>query len=198
VKWLPGAQNIAPDDPRCIPFYEAMAHYQIPLLCHTGSEHTLKVFPNFLNEPRRLVPAVERGVTVIAAHCGARLFLHEKSFLRQWQEMALRYVNFYGDISAFGVVTRVWALRQMLKSPELTAKLVFGSDFPVTPMPLSCIGCLNLSHALELRRTSNPFDQAVDLMKAVGVPETVFARGYQLLRIPKTERICVPAAVEAS
>ena len=85
IKWLPGAQNIRPDDPRCFTFYEAMAHLQIPLLCHTGNEHTLKAFPDELNDPRRLVPALERGVTVIAAHCGARLFLHEQCHLRHWR-----------------------------------------------------------------------------------------------------------------
>jgi predicted TIM-barrel fold metal-dependent hydrolase len=194
VKWLPGAQNIAPDDTRCFPFYEAMSHFRLPLLCHTGSEHTLKAFPNSLNEPRRLAPALERGVTVIAAHCGARLFLHEKSFLRQWEEMALRYERLYGDISAFGVVTRIWALRRLLQSPEIATKLVFGSDFPVAPMPLSCIGCVGLGRAMTIRRMTNPFSQTVDLMKAAGVPETVFARGYQLLRIPQKESLREAAA----
>ncbi len=193
VKWLPGAHNINPDDPRCFPFYEAMAHHQIPLLCHTGSEHTLKTFPDSLNDPRRLVPALERGVTVIAAHCGARLFLHEKSCLRLWREMALQYERFYGDISAFGVITRVWSLRRLLKSPEITAKLVFGSDFPVSPMPLSCVGCMSLGRAIELRCTTNPFNQAVEIMKAVGIPEAVFARGGQLLRIQQSQRAVATA-----
>ena len=73
MKWLPGAQNICPDDPRCIAMYEALAHYRLPLLSHTGSEHLLKGFPNSFNDPVRLIPALERGVTVIAAHCGTRL-----------------------------------------------------------------------------------------------------------------------------
>jgi hypothetical protein len=75
-------------------------------------------------------------------------------------------------------------LRQLLKSPELTAKLLFGSDFPVTPMPLSCLGPVSLRDALEVRRVANPFDQAVQLMKAAGVPDAVFARAEQLLRLP--------------
>jgi len=99
--------------------------------------------------------------------------------------MALRYEHFYGDISAFGVVTRIWLLRRMLKSPALTAKLLFGSDFPVPQMPLSCIGPVSLRHALELRRMTNPFDQAVAMMKAAGVPDAVFTRAEQLLRIPQ-------------
>jgi uncharacterized protein len=189
VKWLPGAQNIQPDDPRCLPFYDVLAHHRIPLLCHTGVEHTLNAFPDALNDPRRLVPALERGVTVIAAHCGTRIFLHEKSYLRGWREMALRYERFYGDISAFGMITRVWMLKRLLKSPELTAKLLFGSDFPTVAMPLSCLGPIGLYDALKLRNMTNPFDQSVAMMKAVGVPDAVFARAGQILRIPQDKQV---------
>lgn len=77
VKWLPSAQNIQPDHPRCFPFYDLLAKHKVPLLSHTGGEHTLKAFPDSLSDPRRLVPALDRGVTVIAAHCGTSLFLHE-------------------------------------------------------------------------------------------------------------------------
>jgi predicted TIM-barrel fold metal-dependent hydrolase len=192
VKWLPGAQNIRPDDPRCFAFYELLAQHQIPLLCHTGGEHTLKAFPDTLNDPRRLAPALERGVTVIAAHCGARLFLHEKSHFQTWREMALRHERFYGDISAFGVITRIWLLSSLLRSPRLAAKLVFGSDFPVAPMPLSCIGKVSLKRALELSRVSNPFDQVVELMKAAAVPDEVFSRSETLLRMPKNKLAGIP------
>jgi predicted TIM-barrel fold metal-dependent hydrolase len=193
VKWLPGAQNIQPDDPRCFPFYDLLAQHQIPLLCHTGSEHILKSFSNTLNDPRRLTPALERGVTVIAAHCGARVFLHEKSYCQAWREMALRHERFYGDISAFGVITRVWLLHSLLRSPRLAAKLVFGSDFPVAPMPLTCVDMIGFKRALELRRMGNPFDQALEMMKAVGVPDEVFARSGQLLRIAEHKRAGAPA-----
>src|SRR5437016_10482647 len=36
LKWLPIVQNFNPADSRCIPFYEALAHYKLPLLSHTG------------------------------------------------------------------------------------------------------------------------------------------------------------------
>ena len=193
VKWLPGAQNIQPDHPRCFPFYDALAQYRIPLLCHTGPEHTLKSFPNTLNDPLRLAPALERGVTVIAAHCGTRVFLHEKSYFKIWKKMALNYERFYGDISAFGAMTRIWPLKGLLKSPALGKKLVFGSDFPVPLWPLSCIGCISIPRALELRRMSNPFDQAIAMMRAVGVPDHVFMRAEQLLRIPPNKLRTQPA-----
>ena len=187
IKWLPGAQNIQPDDPRCIPFYEALAHYRLPLLCHTGSEHLLKQFPNDFNNPTRLIPALERGVTVIAAHCGTRLFLHEKSYHHEWQKLAERWERFYGDLSAFAVCTRVGPLRKMLRNPVLSGKLLFGSDFPALPMPVSFLGPMRLREALRLRRIKNPFDLGIETMKAIGVPAEVFSRAQDLLRLPKEQ-----------
>ncbi len=184
VKWLPSAQNIQPDQPRCFPFYDLLAKHNVPLLSHTGAEHTLKAFPDSLSDPRRLAPALERGVTVIAAHCGTSLFLHEKSYFKAWQEMALRHENLYGDISAFGVVTRIWRLGTLLRSPALAAKCLFGSDFPVPPWPLSCLGKISMNETLAIRRTRNFFDQSVALMKAAGVTDEIFARAGQLLRLP--------------
>lgn len=182
VKWLPSAQNIRSDDRRCFEFYEALAHHGLPLLCHAGREHTVGVFSNDLNDPARLRPALERGVTVIAAHCGAALYLHERSYLKEWRAMALRYERFYGDISAFGIVTRLWNLRGLLESRDLTAKLVYGSDFPATPMPWTCVGSVGWRAAWTAQQTVNPFDQPVALMQSAGVPEEVFARAGSLLR----------------
>jgi len=189
VKWLPSAQNIQPDHPRCFPFYDLLAKHHVPLLSHTGAEHTLKAFPDSLSDPRRLAPALERGVTVIAAHCGTSLFLHEKSHFRAWQAMALRHKNFYGDLSAFGVITRIWRLGNILRSPSLAAKCLFGSDFPVPPWPLSCLGKISLGEALKIRRTRNYFDQSVALMRAAGVSDEIFARAGKLLRVPDRQSL---------
>ncbi len=192
VKWLPSAQNIQPDHPRCFPFYDLLAKHRVPLLSHTGWEHTLRAFPNSLSDPRRLEPALDRGVTVIAAHCGTRLFLHERSYFHVWREMAQHHQNFYGDISSFGVITRIWPLLKMLHSPALSAKCLFGSDFPVPSWPLSCVGRIGLKEALKIRRTRNFFDQSVALMKAAGVTDDIFARANRLLRLPDHMHIAPP------
>jgi uncharacterized protein len=184
VKWLPSAQNIQADHPRCRPFYEALVRLGLPLLCHTGNEHTLRAFPNTLNDPLRLVPALERGVTVIAAHCGARLYLHERSYVESWVRLARQHERWYGDVSAFGVVTRVPALRRLLADPALAARLVYGSDYPAYPMPLSCLGWLSLKQARAIRRTPNALGRTVAMLRALGVDEEVFARAGNLLRLP--------------
>jgi hypothetical protein len=101
--------------------------------------------------------------------------------------MALEHANFYGDLSAFGIITRVRPLRIILNDPALLSKVVYGSDFPAWTMPLSCLGHFGLSRALALRRVRNPFDQAVQLMQAAEVPDEVFSRAAELIRLPKSK-----------
>ena len=144
VKWLPSAQNIQPDHPRCFPFYDLLAKHKVPLLSHTGGEHTLKAFPDSLSDPRRLVPALDRGVTVIAAHCGTSLFLHEKSYFRVWQEMALRHENL------------LWRHQRLRRHhPNLAAGNI--ASFPATGGEM-CVWIRFPSAALavELRRKNQP------------------------------------------
>lgn len=196
IKWLPSAQNIAPDDPLCIPFYERMAHHGIPLLTHTGIEHTLPVFGNALNDPQRLVPALERGVTVIAAHCGTRMYLHERSHFGPWRGMARKYPTFYGDLSAFGLPVHGQPMRRILGDPVLLSKVVHGSDFPTPSMPLWYVFRLGWRKAVALHTIANPFDKAFATMKELGVPDTVFSRVGTLLRRPVTAGPAVTNAVE--
>ena len=183
IKWLPSAQNIAPDDLRCIPFYECMAHHRIPLLAHTGIEHTLSTFDNALNAPHRLIPALRCGVTVIAAHCGTRMVLHERSYFHAWSRLAREYPAFYGDLSVFCMPLHGWPLRRILRDQDLRSKVLFGSDFPATPMPLWFMANLGWKQTMELHRLENPFDKPYLTLKALGVPDEVFTRAGTLLRI---------------
>ena len=73
---------------RCIPFYEALAHHGIPLLSHTGWEHVLPCLDRSVADPMLLLEALKRGVKVIAAHCGTRLFPWEIDYFptgRNWR-----------------------------------------------------------------------------------------------------------------
>src|SRR4051812_42230317 len=62
VKWLPLTQNFNPADPKCFPFYEALAHLKIPLLSHTGFEQSLPTINPDVADPMLLMPAIERDV----------------------------------------------------------------------------------------------------------------------------------------
>jgi len=184
IKWIPSAQHIEPDSPRCYPLYEAMAHHNIPLLCHTGVEHMLGIRRADYNHPRRLVPALQRGVKVVAAHCGAHLYLHEPSFVSAWATLAREHENLYGDTGAFSIVTRIPALGRILKDTVLTTKLLYGSDFPGIPSPLWCWQ-LGLSKMRELSHIRNPLARNVSVMQALDVPAEAFERAHKQLGIKK-------------
>jgi predicted TIM-barrel fold metal-dependent hydrolase len=185
VKWIPSTQSIDPLDPKCIPFYETLAHYGIPLLSHTGREHALSGGTQVFNDPRRLVPALERGTTVIAAHCGTRVFLHERDYFDAWCRMAQDYEFCYGDLSAFICPTRMKPLRILLKSPPLLAKVMYGSDFPVKAMPSACLFALGTKRVRELRRVDNPLDRSFHTLQSFGLPDAVFDRALAILRTPR-------------
>ena len=184
IKWIPSAQHIEPDSPKCHPLYEAMAHHDIPLLCHTGVEHMLGLRRADYNHPRRLVTALNMGVRVIAAHCGARLFLHEPSFVSAWSMLARKHEHLYGDTGAFSIVTRIPALTRILKDNVLQSKLLYGSDYPGIPSPLWCWQ-LGLSKMRELSRISNPLVRNISVMQALGLPAEAFERAHHRLGINK-------------
>jgi uncharacterized protein len=88
LKWLPNTQCFNPSDQRCLPFYEALAHHKLVLLSHTGGEKSLPVLDKTVGDPALLKPAVERGVTIIAAHCGTRSGLFDPDYLDTFMRMA--------------------------------------------------------------------------------------------------------------
>ncbi len=188
IKWLPSVQNIAPDDPLCFPFYERMAHYGIPLLSHTGIEHTLAEFDDSLNDPERLREALERGVTVIAAHCGTCMFLYERSYFNQWMRLAKEHEKFFGDLSAFALPLHGGPLRRILNDSELLSKVLYGSDFPLPAMPMWSVRRLGWRSAMRIRLMTNPFDKTLLMMQELGIPGEVFSRAEKLLRLPLTQK----------
>ena len=63
-------------------FWERMAESKLPLLAHTGGEHTLPVVRPEFADPRILTLPLECRVTVIAAHCGACMVIGRKNKTR--------------------------------------------------------------------------------------------------------------------
>jgi hypothetical protein len=82
-----------------------------------------------------LLEAARRGVKVIAAHCGSRLFPWEVDYYANWARLAREFEHFYGDTAALNVPGRWYALEKALAEPALAAKLVHGSDWPIPPFP---------------------------------------------------------------
>ena len=135
LKWLPNTQCFNPSDPRCIPVYDALAHHKLVLLSHTGGEKSLPVLDKTVGDPSLLEPAVKRGVTIIAAHCGTRSGPGDPDYLPQFLRMAREHEHFYGDTSALNLPTRSYAYKEVLKDKVVRDKLVHGSDWPILPVP---------------------------------------------------------------
>lgn len=189
VKWIPSVQNIDPEDSRCLPFYEMLAHYRLPLLCHTGNEHFMSRGSGRLNDPEKLIPALKKGVTVIGAHCGARMFLHERCCFRRWRKMALEYENFYGDTGAFILPTRIKYLRLLLTDPRLLDKVLYASDLPMKPWLWSCLFWLGKRSIEDILEEHNPFDRHYRVYREMGFPDAFFSRGATLLRFPNEKAV---------
>lgn len=169
VKLHPSFQRLDPSDDACLPFWRMMAEVRMPVLVHTGPEHMLRGGSNRLNDPSRLLRAAESGVTLICAHCGCRMMLHERNGVRGWMDLAARFPNVYGDASAFcGCVRHHW-LRRILADERLRGKLVFGTDYPAFP-------------SVFRRRSHNLFSEWLDFFRDNGCDDSFFTRGAGLLR----------------
>lgn len=184
LKWLPIVQNFNPSDARCIPFYEALAHHKLPLLCHTGGEQSLPNLDKSVADPALLEPALRRGVTVIMAHCGSRSQPFEKSYVKTFRRLAIQYEKCFGDTSALGLPTRWYALR-LMHDPQVRDKLIHGSDWPIISIPP--IHKLGIFSSASLMSDSNWMRRDIKIKQQLGFDEKYWHRAAKVLRLPKSK-----------
>lgn len=179
IKWLPITQDIDPSDARCLPFYEALAHLKMPLLSHTGWERTLPTANDRVADPALLRPALERGVTVIMAHCGTRSFYGESCHVESFMRLAREWEHCYGDTSALNLPTRGYGWRLLLEDDVVREKLVHGSDWPILPLPpLRHTGWRS---ALSLMREKNWMKRDALVKQRLGLEGDYWRRAGRLL-----------------
>src|SRR5436309_561926 len=80
MKCLPNCHNVDCSNPKYTKFWERMAELGLPLLAHTGGEHTVPVVRPEYSDPRILRRPLECGVTVIAAHCATKSGLLDREY----------------------------------------------------------------------------------------------------------------------
>ncbi|HAM73537.1 MAG TPA: metal-dependent hydrolase, partial [Verrucomicrobiales bacterium] len=182
---LPNCHNIDCNDRRYTRFWERMAGLGLPLLAHTGGEHTLPVVRPDLADPRTLTLPLECGVTVIAAHCATRSGLRDPDYFPHFVEMTRRHPNLYGDSSAFNLPMRGAHVRECLSNP-LRSRILHGSDFPVPIQGLWAWvrGHLGWRAYRECARIQNPFERDYQLKVAMGFEPHHFTRALSLFRNP--------------
>lgn len=186
MKCLPNCQNIDCANPRFKRFWEKMAESGLPLLAHTGGEHTVKVVRPEFSTPRVLQRPLECGVTVIAGHSGTKSAWFDPDYFNVFSEMTSRFPNLYGDNSAFNVPIRGRHIPETLQEP-LASRMLHGSDFPV-PVFGHWSWLRGFITWQDFRRCSsikNLLERDYQLKRAMGYPPETFTKIHTLLRKPK-------------
>ena len=184
MKCLPNCQNIDPSDARYRPFWERMAAAQLPLLAHTGGEHTVPVVNAKLADPKLLRLPLECGVTVIAAHCATKSGPFDPDYFDDWVAMLAEFPNLYGDNSALVSLNRSAHLRDCLR-PEVEPRILHGSDFPVPVLGhrLWVQGDLNWAAFRSVQKITNPLERDWRFKEVLGFSDEVRTRVGSLLRL---------------
>lgn len=186
VKWLPSIQHIDPADPRLVPFYRQLVALKLPLLTHTGSEHSFTSAEDRFCDPERLRLPLQEGVTVIAAHAAITgEYDGEASFERLARLMAA-YPNCYADISSLTQINKHSHLGAVLARPEFRGRLLYGTDYPLIAMRLLVSPWyyplrLTAAQRWRIAAIANPWDRDVALKQALGVPADVWTRAEHVL-----------------
>lgn len=183
LKLLPNCHDVNCNDPRYRKFWERMAEARLPLLAHTGGEHTVEVIAPAYSDPRTLTQPLERGVTVIAAHAATKSGLGDPEYFHVWAEMLPRWPNLYGDTSAWNVPLR--GQHAGISTTGLIAeRLLHGSDFPVPVNGLwaRLRGFISDTDWRRCRTIDNVLERDFQLKRAMGFSPEHFTRIGGLLR----------------
>jgi uncharacterized protein len=183
MKCLPNCQNINCNDRRFTRFWERMAQAKLPLLAHTGGEHTMPVVRPEYADPRVLALPLECGVNVIAAHCATKSGFTDPEYFHIFEGMTRRFQNLYGDTSAFNVPFRGRHIKKCLAEP-LASRLVHGSDYPV-PVHGHWAWLrrfINWKDFRKWERHPNVIERDYQLKLAMAFPPAHFTRINSLLR----------------
>src|SRR2546423_14230069 len=185
MKCLPNCQNIDPSDRRYRPFWERMAAAGLPLLAHTGGEHTVPIVNAGFADPKLLRFPLECGVTVIAAHCGTKSGALDYDYFDDWVAMLPEFPNLYGDISAMVSLNRCGRLRDCLREPAAVGRILHGSDFPVPAFGhrMWLQGWIDRATFRRCQKIGNPIERDWQFKRALGFPDETATRGAQLLRL---------------
>jgi predicted TIM-barrel fold metal-dependent hydrolase len=183
LKLLPNCHGVDANDRRYQPFWERMAEAGLPLLAHTGGEHTLQVLELKYSDPRTLVLPLECGVNVIAAHAATKSGFGDPEYFHVWAGMLERWPNLYGDTSAWNVPLR-GRFAGIATEGLIAERLLHGSDFPV---PVSGLwarmrGFISDADWQRTRTIKNVIERDYQLKIAMGFGPEHFTRIHGLLR----------------
>jgi predicted TIM-barrel fold metal-dependent hydrolase len=183
VKWLPATQDIDPADPSITPFYRRLADAEIPILVHSGgSEQTFAQVRPELKDLRRLQLPLSMGVRIIVAHTAAPVTYardpDQVPLLKMWLR---RYPHLWVDNSGMSNPSRWPHLPRFAADPELVARTLHGSDFPVPSNAFWYVRRLGARRVAALERIRNRMQRDIELKRALGYPDAVLTRAPSVL-----------------
>lgn len=177
LKWLPNVMGFDPSDPDISAFYARLVEVGMPLLSHVGFEYSLPVVNESFSDLDRMVPALEAGVTVIAAHCGGgRILIDSPAMYRKLQEMVERFPNLYLDVSAMASLHRKQRFLRVINDDVVKDRLLYGTDFPIPVHPWAFKKWLA---GVEI--PENDFAKDMTVKVAVGLDTKALDRGYRVI-----------------
>ena len=182
VKWLPSIMEFDPSDPRFIPVYNKLVELNLPLLSHTGPDHSFSKADAALGDPEKLRLPLSLGVTVIAAHVAASGKYHGERGADRLARMMREYPNLYADISALTLVNNLGYLHRAVHRPEFAGRLVYGSDFPLIRTPLVSPWYsvrIPFREKFAIARHRNPWDRDVLMKRDLGASPEIFGQWGQ-------------------
>ena len=199
VKVHPPTQDVNPSEPRFRSWYRRLAERRVILMVHTGSEHASEVTDPALTDPAHLLPALEEGCTVVAAHSGMGSFLDRvpfrDDFFRHLVDLAARFPKLYCDTAVLASLFRWANLPRLLDDPALAQRILYASDWPFTSNAMVFWNRLRPADLLSLSSETNLFERDYRLKRALRVPHDAFERGVRLLASGQAEH---PKAADPS
>lgn len=191
-KWLPSAQCIDPSDARCGGFYDKLAEHRLPLLCHVGLEKSIPTSResyNQYNNASCLRGALEKGVTVIFAHCSLPFEPEPlasdpvfQEFLGVMADAEANGWKAYADISALCLLRASYIPYLLDHIPA--SRFLLGSDWPIPMISLGPREMPNLwdkiKHLVDAVFTRNLLDKNCKNLEDFGFPEEVFTKALTL------------------
>ncbi|MGV3757665.1 MAG: amidohydrolase family protein [Verrucomicrobiota bacterium] len=189
LKLLPNCHNVNGNDKRYTKFWERMAQAGLPLLAHTGGEHTVPVVNEAYSDPRTLQLPLECGVKVIAAHCATKSGIGDPEYFHIFCEMLEKHPNLYGDSSALVTLNRCTHLSKCLR-PGLAERVLHGSDFPVPIFGhrLWLRGELKREDFSRCQAIRNVIERDYQKKRALGFQDHHFTQAWKVLRPVKKKR----------
>jgi predicted TIM-barrel fold metal-dependent hydrolase len=181
LKWLGPLQKFDPDNAAFEKFYDGLKALNLPVIAHSGCEHTFPGMEQRFGNPALYERLIRRGVPVIFSHCGTGSFMYpQHDYSNEFTALLERYDNVYGDTSAFCSLVRKHQVKRF-STDKYVDRIWHGSDWPIPSSAIYFLAELGFNRVMGLEKNRHPLDRDVQTKRAMGVPDSVFTGAYGLL-----------------